>query len=252
MWCKVKTPQPTLDIWGLNNRAPDTPLNPDGDAPSSPTPRPRDWKGSAQSVFKTLGASSHCDDERQRDDFYATPTIAVEMLLELESFSHKVREPSCGAGHIAKVFEAHGHEVDASDLVYRGYGRGGVDFLKSDEKDCDYDLVQNPPYSLAQAFIEKGMEAIGEGHKMAAFLKLTFLEGKSRYPMFQKHPPKAVYVSVSRLGCGKNGTEWNPSAVCYAWFVWEKGYKGEPAIRWFNTPDSTSAAVAPAQPQLAI
>ena len=84
------------------------------------------------------------------------------------------------------------------------------------------------------------------------FLKLTFLEGKSRYSLFAANPPRRVYVSSSRLTCGKNGTEWNPSAVCYAWFVWEKGYKGEPAIRWFNTPDSTSAAVAPAQPQLAI
>ena len=24
------------------------------------------------------------------------------------------------------------------------------------------------------------------------------------------------------------------SAVAYGWFVWEKGYKGDPAIKWFN------------------
>ena len=24
------------------------------------------------------------------------------------------------------------------------------------------------------------------------------------------------------------------SAAAYAWFVWEKGFKGEPVIRWFN------------------
>jgi hypothetical protein len=24
------------------------------------------------------------------------------------------------------------------------------------------------------------------------------------------------------------------SATAYAWFVWEKGYKGYPEIRWFN------------------
>lgn len=236
-----------MDIWGQNNRAPDTPI-----VPATPS-RPKDWKGNKRSAFAIIGASNHTAEDRASDDYYATPPSAVEMLLELESFSHKVREPSCGGGHIAKVFESHGHEVDASDLVYRGYGRGGVDFLKSDEKDCDYDLVQNPPYSLAQEFVEKGMEAIGEGHKMAAFLKLTFLEGKSRYPMFQKYPPKAVYVSVSRLSCGKNGTEWNPSSICYAWFVWEKGYKGEPAIRWFNAPVPTSAvASAPAQQQLGL
>ena len=24
------------------------------------------------------------------------------------------------------------------------------------------------------------------------------------------------------------------SAVCYAWFVWEKGFKGETIIRWIT------------------
>lgn len=24
------------------------------------------------------------------------------------------------------------------------------------------------------------------------------------------------------------------SAICYAWFVWEKGYKGKPEIEWIN------------------
>ena len=24
------------------------------------------------------------------------------------------------------------------------------------------------------------------------------------------------------------------SAVAYAWFVWEKGYKGESVVKWFN------------------
>lgn len=24
------------------------------------------------------------------------------------------------------------------------------------------------------------------------------------------------------------------SANCYAWYVWKKGYTGEPIIKWFN------------------
>jgi len=24
------------------------------------------------------------------------------------------------------------------------------------------------------------------------------------------------------------------SAVAYAWFVWEKGFKGDPSIKWIN------------------
>ena len=28
--------------------------------------------------------------------------------------------------------------------------------------------------------------------------------------------------------------EYEAGAVAFAWFIWEKGYKGEPIIRWFN------------------
>ncbi len=233
----MRKPQPTLDIWGLNNRAPDTPLNPDGDAPSSPTPRPRDWKGSAQSVFKTLGASSHCDEDREEHDYYATQPEAVEMLCDLESFAPTIWEPACGGGHISRVLESRGYHVLSTDLIDRGYGKGGIDFLScaaAYAPQSPYDIVTNPPYRYAQEFVETALELISEGHKVAMFLKLTFLEGKRRRKLFDKGCLERVYVSSSRLTCGKNGEEWNPSAVAYAWFIMRKGYKGDPVIKWFN------------------
>ena len=44
-----------------------------------------------------------------------------------------------------------------------------------------------------------------EGTKVAMFLKLTFLESKARRELFERYPPKVVYVSSSRLQCAKNG-----------------------------------------------
>ena len=52
--------------------------------------------------------------------------------------------------------------------------------------------------------------------------------------MFEKFPPKTVYVSSSRLECGKNGVFGAGSAVCYAWWVWQKGWNGETTMKWFN------------------
>lgn len=66
------------------------------------------------------------------------------------------------------------------------------------------------------------------------FLKLTFLEGKGRKQMFLQNPPTKVYVSSSRLECGTNGEFKGTSAVAYAWFIWEKGYKGNTIIKWIN------------------
>lgn len=200
----------------------------------SEQPRKKDWTGNQRGVFSVIGASNHSLTERQAEDYYATDPVAVEMLLEKETFSHKILEPCAGQGHISKVLEAHGYEVESRDLIDRGYGKGGMDFLKCTDKDLPISIISNPPYRYAQEFVEKGLEVVAEGHKCAWFLKLTFLEGKERRKMFESTPPKIVYVSSSRLTCGKNGVEWMPSCIAYAWYIFEKGFKGDPIIKWFN------------------
>ena len=199
-----------------------------------PQSRLRDWTGNKQSAYKIIGASNHSLTERHPEEYYATDPRAVEMLLNLEIFSPRILEPCAGGGHISRVLESHGHEVISRDLYDRGYGESGHDFLKCDERNLDCDIVSNPPYKFAQEFVEKGLEVVALGHKCAWFLKLTFLEGKSRRAMFEKYPPKTVYVSSSRLSCAKNGTEWVASSIAYCWYVWEKGFTGVPVIKWFN------------------
>ena len=141
-------------------------------------------------------------------------------------------------GHLADVFEKRGYIVKATDLVYRGYGEGGVDFLKWD---CPFngDIITNPPYKFAQEFVEKAISLVNEGHHVAMFLKLTFMEGQKRKKLFTQFPPKYIYVSSSRLQCAKNAEfermkDGGGGAVAYAWYIWEKGYNGDTIVRWFN------------------
>lgn len=195
----------------------------------------KDWTGNTKSTFSTLGASSHSDKEREQHDYYATEPKAVEILLENENFSPVIWECACGEGHISKVLESAGYRVVSTDLIYRGYGREEpLDFLKSIGA-ASVDIVTNPPYKYAKEFVEKALETITDSHKVAMFLKLTFLEGKARKQMFAKYPPRTVYVFSSRVKCGKNGEfEKDNNAVAYAWFVWEKNYSGETVIKWVN------------------
>lgn len=41
----------------------------------------KDWDGNSNSIYKTLGASSHTDKERETNDYYATEPKAIELLL---------------------------------------------------------------------------------------------------------------------------------------------------------------------------
>ena len=74
--------------------------------------------------------------------------------------------------------------------------------------------------------------------KTAMFLKLTFLEGKRRKPFFRDNPPLKVHVFSSLAVIAKGGdftvAQANGNAIAYAWFVWEKGYKGETVVDWIN------------------
>ncbi len=195
----------------------------------------RDWKGGTASTFKTICASNHCDHDRADMDFYATEPAAVEWLCKIEHFDGTILEPSCGAGHISRVLTAAGYEVTSRDIADRGYGEI-ADFLSEDNTRWDGDIITNPPYAFAQEFVEKSLEIIPEGKKVAMFLKLTFLEGKRRARLFEQYPPIRIWVSHSRLKCAMNGDFENTggSATAYAWFVWQKGWKGVPGIHWFN------------------
>jgi len=124
------------------------------------------------------------------------------------------------------VMVKYGYNVKTSDKFDYGTGAELIDFLTF-KGTFNGDIITNPPYKHAQGFIEKA-------NKVAMFLKLTFLEGQKRQLMFEKYPPKEVLVFSKRQLCAKGGDfkSYPSSAIAYAWFVWEKGFSGDPIIKW--------------------
>lgn len=196
----------------------------------------KDWTGNSKTTFVTIGASNHAEGEREKNDYYATDPIAAEELLKIEPELDNIWECACGEGHLAKIFAKVGKLGTATDLIDRGYGFGNIDFLGQDWEWAG-DIVTNPPYKIAQSFVEKSLNSVSKGRKVCMFLQLRFAEGQKRGLLFKQNPPKVIYVSSSRINCAKNGDfkkYGNASAIAYAWFVWEKGYTGDTIIKWFN------------------
>ena len=110
-------------------------------------------------IVGCLGASNHTDDDREINDYYATEPIAGEWLIKLEKLDHNIWECACGEGHLSKVFLNHGFDVKSTDLIDRGFGQGGVDFLKQTQI-FEGDIVTNPPYKFAQEFVEHALELV--------------------------------------------------------------------------------------------
>lgn len=188
-------------------------------------------------IFTVLGSSNHSDEERQAEDFYATDPAVVKLLLKLEQFQTNILEPMCGQGHIAETLRKHGHKVKAFDLIDRGYGNV-QNFLSFKTKRNDFDIISNPPYKNVDNYVYQCMKLMTrKGQKTALLIRLLYLEGKARRVMFDRFPPIRVWVSSSRVICAKNGDfvkYSSGSAVAYAWFIWEYGYKGKTTLGWFN------------------
>jgi hypothetical protein len=77
-------------------------------------------------------------------------------------------------------------------------------------------IITNPPYSIAQEFIEKCFEIANQETEIIMLLRLAFLESKKRYEFWQKHPVNELYILSERPSFTGKGTD----ATAYAWFVW--------------------------------
>lgn len=153
-------------------------------------------------------------------DFFPTPAWATHALIENERFEGIIWEPACGNGAMARVLEQSGCLVQGTDLFDRGYGEGGVDFLKT-SRSVD-NIVTNPPYNSAEGFVQAGLHQCKR--KMALLLRLAFLEGAKRQcKIFIETPPARVWVFSERITFYPAGAVQKGSGTtAYAWFVWDK------------------------------
>jgi hypothetical protein len=157
-------------------------------------------------------------------------------LLAVETFSREIWEPACGDGAISKVLEEAGHEVLSTDLVDRGYGDGGLDFVKERHLALPT-IITNPPFKLAEQFV---IHALDLGAvKMAFLLRLAWLEGEGRRRrIFSQRPPARIWVLSSRptLWNGDDpGARTTGGAISYAWFIWDRDAPaGPPTLGWLQ------------------
>ena len=209
-----------------------------------------DWTGNRNSIFKTLGASNHTEQEREGDDFYATDPVAVDLLCDYPGLSlpERVWEPSCGSGCLSERLQERGHKVISTDLVDRGYGEGGVNFFDQQQMpDHTTAIITNPPYKFATEYVVHALRLLPTDGLLCLFLKTTFAEGKERYlRIFGVTPPALVLQCSERVLCAKNADfdgmrAGGGSAVSYAWWVWRKGHNGPTVLDWINHPSVQQA-----------
>ena len=173
-----------------------------------------------------------------RDDF-PTPPWATRALIEhiiqdkAALRSQSCLEPACGAGHMARVLKEYFGEVESSDAYSYGYGQLR-DFLVLQpytSKSVDW-VITNPPFRLAEEFIDRSMQVARVGIAMLA--RTVFLESIGRYEgIFRDRPPAIFAQFAERVPMFRGRLDAKGStATGYAWFVWKIDNREPPRLAW--------------------
>lgn len=168
--------------------------------------------------------------EKPKDGFVYCFKVSSGMLV-LRRNNRIFITGNCGQGHLSNMLELYGHRVVSTDLIDRGYGVGGVDFLNFNiYETMEFDaIITNPPYKYALEFVEKSIKI---APLVCMFLRIQFIESERRDKLFEENPPRYIAVFRKRVLCSKDAKfpKGESSATCYAWFIWERGYKGNPEL----------------------
>lgn len=190
--------------------------------------------------------------ERHKDDFYRTPSWATDAVLPHLPLSGRVLEPSAGDGGIvARLLLAGvqredvlGYEIDqerAAACAGLGVAVRIADFLQAVPEQVAL-VVTNPPYRLAQEFIDAALRWVeASGGTVAMLLRVNFLGGQKR-ASFHRAKPADIYVLPRRPSFTGSGTD----ACEYAWMVWSPT-RGN---RWhiLDVDSARSVQTSPARP----
>lgn len=165
------------------------------------------------------------------DDF-PTPPWATRALCEWIETNVGIargsvcREPAANRGHMVVPLLEYFATVDAADVHDYGAGFPQRDYLFGLLPESVKWTITNPPFRLAEQFIERALATSTQG--VAVIVRAAFLEGVGRYErLFSETPPSQVLQFCERVVMHKGRlAPEGSSATAYAWLVWVKGDVG--------------------------
>jgi len=162
------------------------------------------------------------------DDFptppWATRALCEWLMSRGEGIDHfSCREPAANRGHMVAPLREYFRTVEATDVHDYGVGFEVKDYLFGPLPDLVHYTITNPPFRLAEQFIER-MAATSE-FGFAVIVRSAFLEGVGRHGrLFSVNPPSHVLQFAERVVMHKGRLAPEGStATAYCWLVWLDG-----------------------------
>lgn len=190
-------------------------------------------------------------------DYFPTPPFATRALCEFlqgelgELGELTAWEPAAGEMHMARPLAEYFGAVRASDVFAYVEGLELLDFPLLGRFELAVDVVAtNPPFILAQEFIETALQVARLG--VAMLVRTSFLESEGRLAeLFATKPPAYVLQFAERVvmlkgrlvrkgavdpGAAEPGKRAS-TATSYCWLVWLRdgeAWSTDTRLRWIG------------------
>lgn len=169
------------------------------------------------------------------DDF-PTPPWATRALCDWDRFQFiphtTCREPAANRGHMVRPLSEYFASVDASDIHDYGAGFPVRDYLFGPPPPAVDWTITNPPFRLAEQFINRALDTSNWG--VAMIVRTAFLESAGRYRgLFSTNPPTDILQFTERVVMHKGKlSEKGSTATAYCWLVWRMGVTSGTRFDW--------------------
>lgn len=165
--------------------------------------------------------------ERKPLDLYETPTWVTEALLpHIPIRVQTIWEPASGSGKMAYVL-GRDHDVTCTDISM------GLDFLQTPNcfRASGDAIITNPPYSLADRFIEHALTLMCPTGFVAMLLRCDFDSAKGRRRFFNDCRTFTKKVTLTKRIKWFEDSDGSPS-FNHAWYIWDFRNTGAPTLAY--------------------
>jgi hypothetical protein len=180
-----------------------------------------------------IGESGYMRHER---DFYQTPPwVTLALLSRWRPGDGIVWECAAGAGKMAEVLMDEGFAVMASDIEPQQHDYITIErhnFLKGDAfATGTIDIITNPPFNQADAFVTRALELIERNGGSVALLLPSDWDhapgrGKAKIrKRITEHPMHAMQIKLRKRIRWIEGTKVHPRSW-HSWHVWDSRHEG--------------------------
>jgi hypothetical protein len=153
--------------------------------------------------------------EKERNEFYRTPSQAVDLAIPLMDKELSWWECCAGDGAISNRL----HTTFASDLEPQADNIETLDVLNCDKPENVNAIITNPPFTLGYDIVHRALFEWGITALM--LMRVEYMSGKNRLDI-RKHLTKMHIVSEQIKFATSNGrvVNGNGTGRC-AWFLFE-------------------------------